>query len=102
MAHKQNKPIVWAEEFLLLDFGTEEICCALLHRFYVGRWVHAKDLSRGDRVLSLDGRWKELKATRREVMPHLAFNLHVDGIHDYFVGQSGLLVHNSKDLRFTE
>ncbi len=35
-------------------------------------------------------------------MPQLAFNLHVDGIHNYFVGQSGLLVHNSKDLRFTE
>jgi len=93
---------VWAEEFLLLDFGTEEICCTPLHRFYTGQWVHAKDLSRRDRVLSLDGRWKELKATRREVMPQLAFNLHVDGIHNYFVGQSGLLVHNSKDLRFTE
>jgi len=80
------------EEIFLLDFGTEEIRCTPLHRFYTERWVYAKDLSRGDRVLSLDGQWKELKAIKREINPQPVFNLHLDEVHNYFVGQAGLLV----------
>jgi hypothetical protein len=84
------------EEIFLLDFGAEEICCTPLHRFYTGQWVHAKELNRGDRILSLEGLWIELKGIRREIEPQPVFNLHVDKIHNYFVGQVGLLVHNSK------
>lgn len=86
----------WEEEIFVLDFGAEEIRCTPLHRFYTGQWIHAKDLSCGDRVLGFDGQWKELRAIRQEVKPQLVFNLYVDDIHNYFVGQVGLLVHNQK------
>lgn len=80
-----------AEEILLLDFGVEEIRCTPLHQFYMGQWVQAKDLSRGDRVLGLlDDRWRELKEIRRETKLQSVFNLHVDGTHNYLVGPSGV------------
>lgn len=94
----------WEEEIFVLDFGAEEICCTPLHRFYTGQWIHAKDLSCGDRVLGFDGQWKELRAIRQEIKPQPVFNLYVDDIHNYFVGQVRLLVHNQKQSTgtFTE
>jgi YD repeat-containing protein len=84
------------EVVLVLDFGAEEIRCTPAHRFYTGQWVPARELSLGDLVLSLDGQWKELKGIRREIQPQSVFNLKVEEMHNYFVGQSGLLVHNDK------
>jgi hypothetical protein len=84
------------EEILVLDFGAEEIRCTPAHRFYTGQWVPARELSLGELVLSLDGRWKELKGIVREIQTQPVFNLKVGEMHNYFVGQSGLLVHNDK------
>jgi len=85
------------QEILLLNFtGIEEIRCTPSHRFYTGQWSHARDLKPGDRVLGLDGQWKKLMTIRKEIKPQPIFNLHVDELHNYFVGQLGLLVHNSK------
>ncbi len=78
---------VQAEEILVLDFGAEKIRCTPLHQFYTGQWIPAKELDRGDRVLSLEGAWKELKEIRREVKSQSVFNLHVNETHNYFAGR---------------
>lgn len=87
---------VQRKEILVLDFGDEEIRCTPLHRFYTEQWVPAKELKRGDRILSIEGHWKALKGIKREIKNQPVFNLHVDKDHNYFIGQSALLVHNSK------
>lgn len=74
------------EEILVLDFGAEKIRCTPLHQFYTGQWIPAKELDRGDRVLSLEGSWKELKEIRREVESQSVFNLHLNETHNYFAG----------------
>nr|BAL55547.1 hypothetical conserved protein [uncultured Acetothermia bacterium]BAL58958.1 hypothetical conserved protein [Candidatus Acetothermum autotrophicum] len=87
---------VQREEILVLDFGDEEIRCTPPHRFYTGQWVPAKELKQGDRILSIEGQWKALRKIKREGKSQPVFNLHVDKDHNYFIGQSALLVHNSK------
>lgn len=77
---------VQEEEILVLNLGTETIRCTPRHRFYTGQWVPAEELNYGDRVLSVESSWKELKEIRREVQPQSVFNLHVDGAHNYFAG----------------
>ncbi len=86
-----------AIETLELDFGDEVIGCTPAHRFYTGRWVAARELSAGDRVLRSDGRWQELKDVQRSPGIQPVFNLEVEGLHNFLVGQSRLLVHNVKD-----
>lgn len=86
------------EEILVLDFGSEQIRCTPAHRFYAGRWVPAQELKLEEVVLSLDGRGRALKGVQRERQFQLVFNLTMDKLHNYFVGQSGLLVHNVKKV----
>jgi len=86
-----------ANETLELHFGDEVVTCTPAHRFYTGRWVAARDLAAGDRVLCGDGRWQELQDARPSTGPRPVFNLEVEGLHNYLVGRSGLVVHNVKD-----
>ena len=73
------------------------------HPFHVPNagWVPADHLTPGDRVTSLDGQnatvaWISYTGERATV-----FNLEVEGLHDYYVGASGLLVHNTDDSCLT-
>ena len=66
------------------------------HPFHVPNavWVRADHLTPGDRVTSLGGEpatvaWISYTGERATV-----FNLEVEGLHEYYVGASGLLVHN--------
>lgn len=84
-------------QILELDFGDEVVACTPAHRFYTGRWVAAGDLASGDRVLRSDGGWQELQDARPSARRQPVFNLEVEDLHNFLVGQSGLLVHNVKD-----
>jgi hypothetical protein len=84
------------KELLMLDFDNETICCTPFHRFFTGVWTPAYLLSTSDHVMRRDGGWEELKAISEETQPQNVFNLHVEGLHNFFVGRSGLLVHNEK------
>lgn len=83
-------------EILVLNFGGEKIRCTPLHRFYTGQWVPAQKLQVGDSVLSHDGGWKILQDIKWEVQKQPVYNLTINGTHNYFVGYTGLLVHNKK------
>jgi hypothetical protein len=86
------------KELLTLDFDSETICCTPFHRFFTGVWTPAYLLSTRDRVMRRDGGWEALRAISEKVELQRVFNLHVEDLHNYFVGRSGLLVHNEKDL----
>jgi hypothetical protein len=63
-----------------------------------GRWVAMRALRVGDVVITLQGRVSRVAAveTRLEAVP--VFNLSVEALHCYAVGESGILVHNGGEI----
>ncbi len=79
----------------------DTIVASTFHRFWhAGRgWVMARDLKPGDMIRTLDGRTTVNGASPGRTIP--VFNLDVAGGRTFFVGHSGLLVHDNSvpDLR---
>ena len=85
------------QEIVLLDVGGERISCTPRHRFRRNNeWVAAGRLRGGDRLLTVDGSHIPIDHIETRSQPQKVFNLSVDQMHNYFVGASGLLVHNVK------
>jgi hypothetical protein len=79
--------------------GTVRLDATSNHPFFVPArgWTKARDLVAGDRLLSLDQRMVLVTHISCESLlePVHTFNLHVDGVHNYFVGNApAVLVHN--------
>ena len=76
----------------------EEFKCTAEHPFYIiGRgYVEACNLQPGDELLTVDGRECVITKIWRETLdkPEKTYNFEVDGCHNYFVGENGILVHN--------
>ena len=66
------------------------------HPFYIENrgWTEAKDLKRGDRSVLADGSSMEILSVEQEYRDELVYNFEVDENHTYYVGESGVLVHN--------
>jgi len=71
------------------------------HPFYVkkkdgdGEWLTAAELKKGYKVLRPDGKWTPITKVSRETKPTKVYNFEVEKNHNYFVGDFGILVHNS-------
>ena len=59
-----------------------------------GRWVDAGQLLVGDVVLLWSGKTAKVTALSVRIRSVNVYNLHVDQLHTYAVGTSGILVHN--------
>jgi hypothetical protein len=59
------------------------------------RFVPIGEMELGDRVLTYHGETKRIESKLPRPGPQLVYNLEVYGEHVYFVGEQGLLVHNS-------
>jgi len=72
------------------------------HPIYVeGKgWLHAENLSIGDRLRRADGGWAKVLAIERIELdePELVYNFTVKGPHTYFVLEVGVLAHNCGNL----
>jgi hypothetical protein len=60
-----------------------------------GRWVDAGDLRIGDEVLLRDGRVPPVTMCRQYHFTGYVYNLEVEELHCYAVGQNSALVHNN-------
>ncbi|UCA62164.1 hypothetical protein KB553_06765 [Chryseobacterium rhizoplanae] len=79
--------------------GTE-ITCTPEHPFYVnGNWVEAKDLTRGILLTTLDGETSPVESIKFLDEKVKVYNFEVEGNHNYYVSDKGILVHN--DCHFT-
>jgi YD repeat-containing protein len=93
-AHK-NKPVI--EIVVSVNGSNMSLEGTFGHPFWVENqgWTPMAELERDDKVRLIDGRLVdvidkcELDATQD------VFNFHVDGLHNYFVGEEGVLVHNT-------
>lgn len=94
---------VWVKETdEILHVSTsdgETINTTTNHPFYVEDkgWVAAGDLEIGDTLVTSDGDTVEVADIEIEKLaePILVYNLEIEDFHTYFVGEYGVLVHNS-------
>ena len=60
-----------------------------------GSWLRADKMQVGDFVQSLQGAWRRVVAITPLPGVETVYNFTVDQNHDYFVGETGFLVHNA-------
>jgi hypothetical protein len=60
------------------------------------QWINSSDLRIGDRLFTMDGNWRAITAIAPVAGEETVYNFTVDKDHDYFVGETGFLVHNAK------
>ena len=83
------------------DGNEETLSTTLEHPFYVidrEAFVAAQDLSQGDQFLLADGSTATITGLRIELAKtgtFTTYNFEVSGTHTYFVGESGVWVHNT-------
>lgn len=58
-------------------------------------WTEAKDLLPGDEMFTSLGGWVRVTSNTWVSGSQTVYNFEVDGFHTYFVGESGVWVHNS-------
>ena len=61
-------------------------------------WVEARKLQAGDEVKQASGGWAKVLGIERRVGGATVYNFETADNHNYFVGQTGLLVHNQCSL----
>jgi RHS repeat-associated protein len=64
-----------------------------------GEWKTAEELKVGDKVLRPDGKWTRILEVSRSNKPTFVYNFEVEGNHNYFVGEKGVLSHNCSFAR---
>jgi RHS repeat-associated protein len=58
-------------------------------------WIKAGELQAGDLLLTAKGIWRKVISVTSTEGQQTVYNFTVQGNHDYYIGTSGLLVHNS-------
>jgi len=80
--------------------GHERIQTTPEHPFWVAShgWSRASQLSEGDLLLTVDGEFVPILDVQNEMLtdPISVYNITVAGEHVYFVGSTGVLVHNKQ------
>jgi len=77
----------------------ETVRCTPRHRFFTNRgWLSAESLTSGTTVRGLNGVMWPVRSVSKSPESTPVFNMRVDQEHTYFVGETGFLVHNMKDL----
>ncbi len=90
VAAYHNKPAATLD----VKIGDETIVATGIHRFWKAGhgWVMARDLKPGDSVRTVNGTETVRSVSPNKVQP--VFNLEVAAGHNFFVGQTGALVHD--------
>ena len=82
-----------------LSINGEEIVCTPKHPFYVPKkgWTEAVRLRAGDILVTVNGEYVVLEKVQHELLeaPVTVYNFQVEGYHTYYVGESGIRVHNA-------
>ena len=85
-------------EWIHITVNDEEIVCTPNHPFWVPvkGWTKACHLRAGDRLQLLNGEYVVVEQIQHELLEQLetTYNFEVEGLHTYFVGESGVLAHN--------
>ena len=87
-----------ANELVHVTVNGEEIICTPTHPFYVPvkGWTVACELRAGDRLQLVNGEYVVIEQVQHEILetPVTVYNFEVADFHTYYVGDTGVLVHN--------
>ena len=87
-----------ANELVRVTVNGEEIICTPTHPFYVPvkGWTAACELRAGDRLQLVNGEYVVVEQVQHEILesPVTVYNFEVADFHTYYVGDTGVLVHN--------
>lgn len=83
-------------DLVTIEVGEDTITCTPRHRFYTDRWITARELSRGDCLLTGDGSRLEVRRVSNRAEKRVVFNMRVAETATYLVGRSQIVVHNLK------
>lgn len=92
----------WTAHLLKICIEGEAIVSTRLHRFWNGRereWTQARRLWMGDLLMAPNGQ-PVVFSTELFACSSPTFNLEVEGIHNYLVGETGIIVHNGGESGF--
>ena len=85
-------------ELIHLSVNDEVIICTPNHPFYVPQkgWTEAVRLRAGDILVTVNGEYVVLEKVQHELLeaPVTVYNFQVEDYHTYYVGESGIRVHN--------
>lgn len=87
----------WTERLVDVELSGETIASTGGHPYWeetTGRWVRADELRPGMMVRLRDGQTAEVRSVGARDGLVEVHNFEVAGEHNYFVGESGVLVHN--------
>lgn len=86
-----------ADQLVNLRIGEELLQATPSHPFYVPAigWLPAKDLKPGYSVLQACGSYAKIKSVETVSWYGEVYNFQVANHHNYYVGQQGVLVHNT-------
>lgn len=83
------------ETMLYLHTKNEVIKTTPEHPFYVGgTWIEAQYLNPGDEIRTRTGKTMAVEYTETVHDPQMVYSLLVEGTHNFYVGEDGLLAHN--------
>ena len=83
-----------------LHIDTDEVplIASANHKFYVkGKgWIMASEIATDDMLLDKNSTAVRIKAAEQELYPEeiQVYNFEVEGLHNYYVGKTGILTHN--------
>ncbi len=90
------------DELIHLYVNGEKITTTPSHPFYspVKGWTDAVHLRAGDILVLVNGEYVVLEKVQHEILesPIAVYNFQVEDDHTYYVGESGVLVHNACDV----
>ena len=93
------------DEFYHIHVNGEEIVATGTHPFYVYKfgWTTARALRAGDVLVLSNGELVTVEWIDHEILesPIKVYNFEVEDFHTYFVGESGILVHNGRKCTST-
>ena len=88
-----------SDELIHLTVNGEEIVTTPTHPFYVAQkgWFAAVSLRAGDILVLVNGEYAVVELVQHELLESSVkvYNFEVEDYHTYYVGGSGILVHNS-------
>ncbi len=88
------------EEWIHVHINDEHITCTKEHPFYIPdlkQWINAGELELGMNVLLSSGDYDKITSLEVEHLdtPETTYNFEVRDLHNYYVGESNVLVHNT-------
>ncbi|UFH33311.1 Hint domain-containing protein [Chryseobacterium sp. C-71] len=82
-----------------ISVNSTEITCTPEHPFFVnGNWVEAKNLTKDTLLTTLDGTTSPVESIQFLDKKVKVYNFEVEGNHNYYVSEKGILVHNDCGL----